>query len=72
MNARTQREKIIEWLREKPLNTLDARDQLYIMSPATRIFELKERGMNIVTKKIKVGGNDCEIAQYVLLSEAAQ
>ncbi len=65
-NTRTQREQIIAWLLVKPLNTLEARQQLYIMSIAARIFELKQQGFNIVTNYIKAGSK--KIAQYVLLS----
>lgn len=65
--ARIQREKVLEWLRQRPLSTLQARNELYIMSIADRIFELKQRGFNIVTHPIKAGSK--KIAQYVLLSE---
>ncbi len=63
--ARIQREKALEWMRQRPLSTLQARNELFIMSIAARIFELKARGFNIVTHKIKAGSKN--IAQYVLL-----
>jgi hypothetical protein len=65
--ARFQREKALEWMRKKPLSTLQARNELFIMSIAARIFELKQRGYNIVTHYIMAGSK--KIAQYVLLSE---
>jgi Helix-turn-helix domain len=65
--TRTQRSKILDWLRQRPLSTLQAREQLFIMSIAARIFELKQQGFNIVTKKILAGTK--KIAQYVLLVE---
>lgn len=67
MNDYSQRQKVLEWLNKKPLTTLEARDQLFIMSIAARIFELKDRGHNIVTCKVLAGSK--KIAQYVLLQE---
>jgi hypothetical protein len=66
MDAKSQRNKVLSWLREKPLTTLEARNQLFIMSIAARVFELKARGYNIVTHKVQAGRR--VIAQYVLLS----
>jgi hypothetical protein len=63
--ARSQREQIIAWLSTRPLSTLQARQELYIMSVAARIFELKQQGFNIATHYIKAGTK--KIAQYVLL-----
>ena len=47
--SRSQREQILAWLKTKPLSTLQARQELYIMSIAGRIFELKQQGFNITT-----------------------
>lgn len=47
--AQSQRGRALAWLRRQPLTTLQARQELFIMSIAARIFELKERGHNIVT-----------------------
>ncbi|HEY8097749.1 MAG TPA: helix-turn-helix domain-containing protein [Methylobacter sp.] len=65
--ARIQREKALEWMRQRPLSTLQARNELFIMSIAARIFELKQKGYNIVTYYVMAGSK--KIAQYVLLSE---
>ncbi|MGZ4956191.1 MAG: helix-turn-helix domain-containing protein [Methylobacter sp.] len=64
--ARIQREKVLDHLRQGPLSTLQARNELFVMSIAARIFELKQRGFNIVTHYVMAG--DKKIAQYVLLS----
>ena len=63
--SRSQREQILAWWKTKPLSTLQARQELYIMSIAGRIFELKQQGFNITTNYIKAGTK--KIAQYVLL-----
>ena len=41
-NTHAQRQQALKWLEKKPLTTLEARQELYIMSIAARIFELKE------------------------------
>lgn len=65
-NTQAQRQQALKWLEKKPLTTLEARQELYIMSIAARIFELKEQGHNIVTHWVKAGSK--RIAQYVLLN----
>lgn len=69
-SARIQREKVLDALRQGPLSTLQARNELFIMSIAARIFELKQKGYNIATYPLKAGSK--KIAQYVLLSEPVQ
>jgi len=69
MSTKTQRQKVIEWLRREPLTTLQARQELFIMSIAARVFELKEQGYQIVTYKVMAGNK--KIAQYVLLAGGA-
>lgn len=64
--AQIQAEKVLDRLRQGPLSTLQARNELFVMSIAARIFELKQRGFNIVTHYVMAGGK--KIAQYVLLS----
>ncbi len=66
--AESQRNRILEWLRQKPLTTFEAKEQLDIMQPATRIFELKERGHNIITQRITQNGHN-NVARYVLFAE---
>jgi len=64
---RTQCEKVLDQLRKGPLSTLQARNEMFIMSIAARIFELKQKGHNIVAHPVSAGSK--KIAQYVLLSE---
>ena len=65
MKAQIQREKILDWLIIAPMTTLDARNELFIMSPASRVLELKQQGYNIITHMVKAGSR--KIAQYILL-----
>jgi hypothetical protein len=58
-----QQQTILAHLRSHhSITTLEARE-MFIMSPASRIMELKKQGHNIVTHRI--GKN--RIAKYVLL-----
>lgn len=67
--ANSQRNRVLAWLRKKPLTTLQARQELYIMSIAARIFELKAKGYEIATYPVNVThGSKRKIAQYVLLA----
>lgn len=69
--AVAQRNKMLEWLQHKPLTTIEAREELDIMQPPTRIFELKEQGHNIVTQRITQNGHH-GVARYVLLAGASE
>ena len=52
MNTQTQHKQILELLSDGKLHsTLEMRNELYVMQPATRIFELKERGHVILAEK---------------------
>lgn len=64
-----QRTRILEWLRRESLTTLQARKHLDIMSPAARVFELREQGFNIITHRTYEAKH--RVAQYVLLMGAA-
>lgn len=72
----SQRQRILNWLRQKPLTTLDARRELDIMAPAARIFELRhDFDFNIVTNwlvKETRPGHFHRLAEYVLLSDKFQ
>ena len=65
--AKTQCAIVLSWLLQRPLSTLQARQELFIMSIAARIFELKQQGFNISTRYIMAGTK--KIAQYVLLAK---
>ncbi|MBL6987241.1 MAG: hypothetical protein ISR72_09430 [Methylobacter sp.] len=67
--ANSQRNRVLAWLRKKPLTTIQARQELFVMSIAARIFELKDKGHIIATYPVNVThGSKRKIAQYVLLS----
>ena len=62
MNAMTQRSIILRYLQANgSMTTLDARNELYIMHPASRVQELREQGLSIVTVRVH------RIARYVLV-----
>ncbi|MBA3757148.1 MAG: helix-turn-helix domain-containing protein [Nitrosomonas sp.] len=44
-----QRNRILNYLRKDPLDTLIARKDLDVMHPASRVMELRSRGININT-----------------------
>lgn len=48
------------------VTTLQARNELFIMSPAARVMELKEQGHNIITYWTEAG--KAKIAKYVLIN----
>jgi len=64
--VKSQRNKILNWLRTSPLTMLQARSELDIMHPAARVQELKEQGHNIFTHWDRVNGH--RIAKYVLFA----
>jgi hypothetical protein len=64
----TQRQKILNHLKRKPLTTLEARNKLFIMSVSARINELKHKGYTIKTDMVSVGSGKRKIAQYSLLA----
>lgn len=67
-----QRQAILEWLQERgSLSTIQARDELGIMSPAARVMELREQEEPIVTQWTTTfdrTGTKHREAKYVLCS----
>lgn len=67
-----QRQVILAWLQEQgSLTTIQARDELGIMSPAARVMELREQGHGIVTHwatTVDRTGTKHREAKYVLFS----
>lgn len=64
-----QRNRILDFLRKRPLDTLTARKELDIMHPAARVMELRKHGVRIKTIEID-RASDCgeihRVACYVL------
>ena len=48
-STEAQRQRLLAALRRRPVTTIEARRDLDIMAPAPRIFELRQRGFQIVT-----------------------
>lgn len=74
-SASAQRQRLLAALIELgSVNTLYARDCLNVMSPATRILELRRKGHNIFTDRITIkdrnGFNHSRVARYVLIKLA--
>jgi len=70
-NAKAQRQKLLQALRQKPLSTLEARRELDILHPAARVQELKATGHHIIThwsEEPSECGELHRVARYVLLS----
>lgn len=70
----SQRMRLLEQLRIKPISTIEARHELDILGVGPRIFELRHHfGYNIVTQRIEAknpgGGKHKKIALYVLMSD---
>lgn len=67
--AIAQRNRILDFLRKRPLDTLTARKELDVMHPAARVMELRKRGFGIKTIEID-RASDCgkihRVACYVL------
>lgn len=67
----SQRKRMLKRLRQKPVTTVDARDQLNVMAPAARVFELKhDHGLNIITTWVTAtdsAGRRHKMAEYILL-----
>ena len=65
-----QRCRLLAALRQGPVTTLEARRELDILMPATRVFELRHKGYNIVTTwvfKRTDAGVEHKVARYALL-----
>ena len=71
-SAAAQRTKLLAALRKHPVSTIHAREELDIMAPAPRVFELRHNHcLNILTHwktEPTACGKDHRVAEYVLLS----
>jgi hypothetical protein len=65
MTASTQRQTILRYLQTHgTMTTLEARNLLFIMHPASRIQKLREAGFNIETIRL-----ENRVAKYVMGSK---
>ncbi|MFT4255637.1 MAG: helix-turn-helix domain-containing protein [Pseudoxanthomonas sp.] len=71
-----QRARLLKALRQGPVTTIEARRDLNIMAPAVRVFELRKRGHNIVTRPLHLhddqGRPHSRVAQYALNAEGTR
>ncbi len=71
-----QRLRMLEALRQRPVTTFFARDELAILMPGARIFELKSLGYAIRTDKVKLQDSagiwHNGMASYVLTGEPVE
>lgn len=68
-----QRARILRWFfnESQRLSTLEAREELGIMSPACRIMELRDMGHNIITEREQqkdVTGTKHQTGVYIYMS----
>lgn len=69
-STEAQRQRLLAALRRRPVTTIEARRDLDIMAPAPRIFELRQRGFQIVTiwaHQATDCGREHRVALYVLI-----
>lgn len=68
-NACAQQKRVLDGLLKQPMTTNELREDLDVLAPAARIFELRERGFNIIThwEIIDTGHGKHRVAKYVLL-----
>ena len=68
-----QRDRLLAWLNQGPIDTFTARTELNILAPAARISELRDMGHAIKTQRITLtddqGRTHLGIALYFLSSE---
>lgn len=74
--AVSQRQRLLEFLQcYGRISTLEARAKLNVLHPAARIFELRQRGVKILTfwrTDVTPEGFEHSVADYVLLHRAAE
>lgn len=72
LSTESQRMRLLEWLKKRPITTLEARHKLDILGVGPRIYELRHWfGKNIQTNWItdnNPGGGRHRVAVYTLLS----
>ena len=73
-SADEQRARLLQRLKQSPVDTITARRELDIMMPAARIFELREQGEQIDTVRVRRPTDEGKlhsVALYVLQSEVS-
>lgn len=73
--AKEQRARILERLRQGPLTTSQARSELGVMHPATRVMELRKQGYwieKLTVVEVADGGQSHQVARYSLVPDGAR
>ncbi len=69
-SSESQRARLLEWLKKRPISTIEARHRLDILGVAPRIFELRHWfGYNIKTHFVNdsnPGGGRHRVGHYIL------
>lgn len=68
--AKEQRARVLAWLRNASLSTLEARSELDVMHPAARVMELRKDGYRIDKVTVQEAtpcGQVHRVARYVLV-----
>ena len=72
ISSSAQRQRLLDFLRKRPVTTLQIQRWLNILAPAPRIWELRHKqGYNIVTTLVRdltAEGRPHRVAKYSLLS----
>lgn len=66
---RSQTDRLIERLKEGPVNPLQSWTELGIYRLGARVYDAKARGINISKRTIKVKnkfGENCRVAEYFI------
>ena len=73
--AAAQRARLLDWLRKRPITTIEARRALDILMPAARVHELRALGFKILTPGVRqetTDGRLHSVALYSLVSGGEQ
>jgi hypothetical protein len=70
-SVQSQRERLLVWLRKRPISTIEARKELDVIHSPARVYELRREGFNVVThwsyEENQGNGTLHRVAKYVLL-----
>ena len=68
ISASAQRARLLETLKKRPVTTLEARREIDVLHPASRILELRREGHKIDTlwtRDVTTEGHPHRVAKYV-------
>jgi hypothetical protein len=71
---KTQCDRVLKWLEHKPITPLEAWAELGVYRLGARIWDLRDRGHEIVSRMVTVQnrfGESCRVAQYSMTHGSA-